>query len=118
MIGVGAIVLDDCELGDDCDVAEVIDLFVAGLGTKVQSMREALKNSCYGDVGNTAHQLKGAGGTFGYPKITEVARDVESAARAEDAEGTHLALSELDTVCRAVISGRKHRYAGCEEIAV
>ncbi len=105
-----------CELGDDCDVAEVIDLFVAGLGVKVQSMREALKNNCFGDVGNTAHQLKGAGGTFGYPKITEVARDVESAARAEDAEGMHLALNEMDTVCRAVISGRKHRYAGNEEI--
>lgn len=107
-----------CELGDDCDVAEVIDLFVVGLGTKVQSMREALNNGCYGEVGNMAHQLKGAGGTFGYPQITEAARDVESAARGEDAEGAHLALSDLDTICRAVIGGRKHRYAGHEELAV
>ncbi len=106
-----------CKLDDDCEVAEVIDLFVVGLGTKVESMREAIKNGCYDDARKQAHQLKGTGGTFGYPKVTEAAAEVESAVEAEDAEGAHLAVNRLDTICRAVIKGRKHRYATGQQVS-
>lgn len=107
-----------CELDDDSEVAEVIDMFIASLGTKVQAMREALKNRCYDEARRQAHQLKGTGGTFGYPKVTEVAAEVESAAEAEDAEGAQLAVKRLDTICRAVIKGRKHRYAAGQPATV
>jgi HPt (histidine-containing phosphotransfer) domain-containing protein len=42
-----------------------------------------------------AHWLKGAGGTVGYDDFTAPARNLETLAKAGDAQGTRAALAEL-----------------------
>ena len=53
-----------------------------------------------------AHQLKGAGGGYGYPVLTEAGKQLEGAARAHDREAAGLALGRLAALVRAVTSGR------------
>ena len=95
------------EYADDEDLVELIDEFAAGLEADVESMRKALENGDHDGLRRLAHQMKGAGGSYGYPMLTEAAKAIEEAAKAEDAKAGTLALDKLEVFCHAVVRGRK-----------
>ena len=90
---------------DDADLIEIIDIFVSDLPSKLTAMREALANNHHEELQRLAHQLKGAGGSYGYPQLTEVSKTLESAAKIQDVEGAGMALGELSKLCEAVANG-------------
>ena len=95
------------EWEDDPELTGILHDFVKGLPARLAEMREALADNCYDEVRRIAHQLKGAGGGYGYPGLTEAARGLENAAQARCRETTLLALVQLSTLCRAVEAGHK-----------
>lgn len=95
------------EFADDPDLADIIDDFVAGLPETVSAMREALANNHHEGLQRLAHQLKGAGGSYGYPQLTDAAKVLEDAAKAKDAEAARLALNDLSELCKAVEAGHQ-----------
>jgi len=95
------------EFAADPDMAEVIDEFIACLPGTLEAMSESLANNGHQELQRLAHQLKGAGGGYGYPLLTEQARKLEDAAKAGDPEAARLALNELQALFRAVIAGHK-----------
>ncbi len=95
------------EYADDPDLADILDEFVAGLPDTVSAMREAMANNHYEKLQRGAHQLKGAGGGYGYPSLTETAKVLEDAANAKDAEAAKLAFGELCALCKAVQAGHQ-----------
>ena len=52
-----------------------------------------------------AHRLKGAGGSYGYPTLSEAARSLELAAKARDVGGAAAALATVKEVCAAIQTG-------------
>ncbi len=105
--GTGSVEGVESDFADDPDLAEVIEDFVSGLDSQLKEMRAALNNSCFDELKRMAHQLKGAGGSYGYQGITEASRGLEDAAKAQDHEASKLALSELGKICGAVVRGRR-----------
>ncbi len=91
---------------DDPDLGELIDKFVAGLPDRIEKMRQAAANGCCEHLQRMAHQMKGAGGGYGYRMLTDAAKVLEDAAKAEDIETANLALNRLAGLCRAVVRGR------------
>jgi HPt (histidine-containing phosphotransfer) domain-containing protein len=57
------------------------------------------------DAERLAHRLKGAGGSYGYPTLSEAARLLEVAAKAREIGGTAAALVEVKEVCAAIRAG-------------
>jgi len=94
------------EFAGDPDLADVIGLFVGGLAGHVESMRAALAARRFDELQREAHQLKGAGGSYGYPDLTDAARVLEMTAKNRDAASGHVALDRLAALCRAVVRGR------------
>ncbi len=94
------------QFADDPDMAEIIEEFVARLPDTIAAMAESLERSCHDDLRRLAHQLKGAGGGYGYPLLTERARKLEDASRTADVEAERLALNELQAFAHSVIVGR------------
>jgi len=92
------------EFADDPDMTEVIDEFIGRLPGTLAAMSESLANNGHDELRRLAHQLKGAGGGYGYPLLTEQAHKLEDAAKAGDVEAERLALNELQTSSRAVIA--------------
>ncbi len=90
---------------DDSDLSELITRFVSGLPEKVSSMQQALANNDFQTLQNLAHQLKGAGGGYGYPKLTDLATIVEDAATTRSPETSSLALARMTEHCRGIIVG-------------
>jgi PAS domain S-box-containing protein len=100
------------QYADDPDLAEVLAQFVKGLPEQVEAMSRALAAGRHEELRRLAHRLKGAGGSYGYPLLTEVAEALQMAALAGDVEAAGLALGRLTALSRAVVKG-----ATCEQVA-
>jgi len=86
------------ELADDPDMTDLVDLFVASLPSRVQSLEDAMDANDRETIRRLAHQLKGSAGGYGFPIITSAAGRLEQEAR----EGSTIAqaLAELCALCR------------------
>ena len=67
---------------DDPDMLELIEMFVDDLPDRVEALRSAVLQEDFEAMACVAHQLKGAGGGYGFPAITENSAKVESLAKA------------------------------------
>ncbi|MCP4312896.1 MAG: response regulator, partial [Bacteroidetes bacterium] len=94
------------EYAEDEDLVDLIDEFVTELEVDIASMRNKMESGDLEDLRRLAHQMKGAGGSYGYPMLTVAAKVLEEAAKAKDVEACTAALDELEALCQAVIGGR------------
>ncbi|MBN1347000.1 MAG: response regulator [Phycisphaerae bacterium] len=72
------------DLSNDPDMVELLESFVAGLPGKAADLEALVSRGDVSALAELAHQLKGAGGGYGFPSITEAAREVEATARGLD----------------------------------
>ena len=69
----------------DAAVAPLIPNFMAFGKEQVRVMREACAAGHFEIIRTTSHGLKGAGGSYGFDRVTELAASIEQAAQAADA---------------------------------
>ena len=63
---------------------------------RVKELDEKLKEGEFDELKKLAHRLKGAGGTHGYPVVSDLARSLEKAALENDTAQSESCISELD----------------------
>jgi len=86
---------------DDPEMAELIAYFLQEIPSRVDAIREALEEGDHERVASLAHQLKGAGGGYGFPTISEAAAALERAAQERaDANRVRSSADILFDVCR------------------
>jgi PAS domain S-box-containing protein len=90
---------------NDPDMADITAGFVRHLPERLAEMRQAAEAGRWEVLRRLAHQVKGAGGSYGYLCLTEAAREVESHANPEDAERARMALANLARLCERVRAG-------------
>ena len=92
-------------LADDPQMAQLLERFVERLPGYLHGMQAALASKNYTELQRFAHRLKGAGGGYGYPSLTEAAARLETAAKQADAEVAAQAVEHLAVLCQAVKLG-------------
>jgi CheY-like chemotaxis protein len=98
---------------DDPDIMPILGGYVEHLGGQVDEMRVALGNAQFADLHRLAHRMKGSGGNYGYSMLTDAARDLEDAAKAQDLHLAGWALQQVALLCRAIENGyRNYNTAG------
>jgi len=90
---------------DDPDYADIVVTFVEGLKDRLADMEDALRQSDFDTLRTTAHQLKGSGGGFGYPILTEHATRLERLAKARALQECIDAIGELKGLASRVVVG-------------
>jgi HPt (histidine-containing phosphotransfer) domain-containing protein len=73
---------------DDPDMAELVQSFVTDLSQRVETLEQLLAEGNLQELQRMAHQLKGAGGGYGFPQITDVAATLEQSLKEAADEGT------------------------------
>jgi HPt (histidine-containing phosphotransfer) domain-containing protein len=96
------------QFADDPQLAGILPGFVERLPAQLDALCKALEEERLEDAERLAHRLKGAGGSYGYPTLTEVAKSLELAAKAGDAWGAATALTATKDVCAAIQTGWTH----------
>ncbi len=93
-------------LGGDSDLGEIVDLFVEEMPDRVATLLRQLEEADWGELRRTAHQLKGAAGSYGFDPITPYAARLEVAvSESEPEEQIRRAVDELVGLCERTRGG-------------
>lgn len=79
----------------DPDIEELIPGYIASKHRDVALMNDALEKNDFDTLRRTGHDLKGSGIGYGFEKITEIGRTIESAAKTGDGALIKDSISEL-----------------------
>lgn len=94
------------EFRDDQELLPLIEHFVCRLIDKSDRMFELLQSRRFDEIIQLAHQVKGAGGTYGYPTLSEAAGSVEFSAKNEpDVETLRNLIAGLSELCHQATRG-------------
>ena len=94
------------QLAADPDLSDLVELFVQGMPDRINALKTHARSRDWQQLTRTAHQIKGAVGSYGFGEVTPYAARLEAAARNGSQEEDILsALDELLSLCRQVRSG-------------
>ena len=89
---------------EDPSYADIVEPFIVGLKDRVEVMERALRANDFETLRGAAHQLKGCGGGYGYPELTERATELERHAGDAMLDECLDALAELKALCARVVT--------------
>lgn len=93
-------------LASDVDLQEIVDLFVEEMPGRVATILDELNAADWEGLQRTAHQLKGAAGSYGFDMISPYAGKVEAAIRkGEPEQQIRENVDELVDLCNRIRCG-------------
>lgn len=87
---------------EDEDFREIVEEFITRLHTRIDQLKQLRKAQDWHQIKLTAHWLKGAGGSVGFPILTTLSRELEEAMEAHDTVSTNRLLDQLETTIARV----------------
>lgn len=91
---------------EDSDFGDLIEMFVADLPVRVESLQIAFARD-RNELRRIVHQVKGAAGSYGFPQLTAAAAVLEQSLDGEQPEDRlERELETLLDLCRRARSGR------------
>ena len=92
------------DLPDEDEVRELLVFFSDEMKRHIQSMERAIRTKDWRLLDLHVHQLKGAGSSFGYTMVTDLAGEVERLLRQEELQEAKIyqAADVLVNVCKCI----------------
>jgi len=91
------------EFAADPDMAELVELFVTELPTRVAALNAAWSGKRLTDLTRLAHQLKGASAGYGFPAIGNAAGTLEAGLKQLDAATAQASVERLAKEYRELV---------------
>jgi histidine phosphotransfer protein HptB len=93
-------------LAADPDLRELVELFVEEMPERIENLIRQYQEGVREDFRRAVHQIKGAGGSYGFHALTQPAAQLEMSLKTDRAEDQiQRELDELLSLCRRVRSG-------------
>jgi len=91
------------DFADDQDMMELVEMFVDEIPERMDHLQQYYQTQDFDELQRLAHQLKGAGGGYGFSPLSEAAAKLEMAVRQDSPlEIVGETLDELIDLCRRV----------------
>jgi PAS domain S-box-containing protein len=90
---------------NDPEMLPIIQRFVGRLPEQIDEMRRFLANHEFSELQRFAHKLKGAGGSYGYPTLTDACKTLEETAKACDFANSTAAFEVVVVLVQAIRNG-------------
>ncbi len=90
---------------DDPEMVMILGEFIGRLNGQVAAIRQAYDDERYEELQRLAHRLKGAGGSYGYPLLTDASKKLEDACKARDGDAAKTAIDDVAAMCAAIQRG-------------
>jgi histidine phosphotransfer protein HptB len=92
--------------GTDPDLCEIVELFVEEMPSRIQTLVEQCNSGDWEGLRRTAHQLKGAAGSYGFEDISPAAARLERFLGGREPEKViRNTLQQLVDICSRVRAG-------------
>ncbi len=72
------------DFADDPDFREILEMFAEAIPEKQRDLQSSCRDGDIEQLRISAHQLKGAGGGYGFPDLTKLSAALEDACKADD----------------------------------
>ena len=96
------------QMATDPDFRELVELFVQEIPDRINALETHARSRNWQQLARTAHQIKGAAGSYGFVAIAPSADRLEAAARnGSQEEEIFSMLDELLDICHRVRSGTR-----------
>lgn len=92
-------------LADDPDMRDIVEEFVDNLSSRFANLKSAHEKLEWEQLRTLAHQLKGAGGSYGYPDISRLGAMMEAAFNKQEATQFAAWMDELASLIAAARAG-------------
>jgi PAS domain S-box-containing protein len=93
------------QFSNDPEMATILGEFIGRLDGQVEAMRQAYRDRQYEELQRLGHRLKGAGGSYGFPSLTNAGKQIEDAVKAKDYSAANAAIERMASLCRAIQRG-------------
>jgi len=93
-------------IDDDPDIISLKNKFIRGLPEKYKLIKKSFNNNQYDLVKGEVHKLKGLGGSFGCPEITEICLDIEQSLMKDNIRSCRLFILEMGEVIDKILNKR------------
>jgi len=100
---------------EDPGLIDLINKFMTRLPAMRDSINLAKAERNDEEFSNLIHQLKGVGGGYGYPMLTELCSDIEVQIKNESAENISSLLQEFNIMCEKILAGSHENHKIAEE---
>ena len=87
----------------DPEIKEIIPLFLKHREEDLNTIAQALKTNDFETVRRLGHQMKGAGGGYGFDGITTIGADLEACAKKSDVDGAQKAVHDLSVYLKRLV---------------
>jgi len=94
-------------LKSEPDLIGLIEKFMLRLPTFQEKINAAYREHDTEEFSNLIHQLKGVGGGYGYPMLTEICVKIESQVLTEDATNMKVSMQEFDSMVEQILAGKE-----------
>jgi HPt (histidine-containing phosphotransfer) domain-containing protein len=92
-------------LCEDPDLRDIIEEFVDGLSDRIVHLKLAFDELDWSQLRTLAHRLKGAGGSYGYPQISQLAARMEQNFKTHRADDFDTQIHQLERLASAAHAG-------------
>lgn len=93
-------------LADEPDMADLVVEFIDSIPAMFNKIDRAAKNRDWENLKFEVHSLKGVGGGYGYPELTEIAGKMEFQIAAKNQLEIDSLLETLDTYIQRIVAGK------------
>lgn len=90
---------------EDPDLRDVVEEFVDGLPGRLDELKQAYAQLDWEMLTTLAHRLKGAGGSYGYPDISQLCAEMEQSFRSHHADEMTAWLTQLSALISGAAAG-------------
>lgn len=92
-------------IAEDPDLRALVEMFAAELPDRLESLAQAQREADFQALSTLAHQLKGAGGSYGYPQLTELGAEMEQAFKQQQDDAYDTYAPQLEALINAIQAG-------------
>ena len=94
----------------DPELVHVVECFLDGLPHTMDQVNQLYADGQWPALKNHIHNLKGSGGAFGFPQITEVAREIHQCIVSGNYSNIASYMAQLNTIYRRIKAGHVDSY--------
>lgn len=92
-------------LRDDPDMHDLVAEFVYGLDHRIQEIRQAYQQNDWDRLTTLTHQIKGAGGSYGFPSLSALGATMETGAKSRQSDPFADWMQQLAALAAAAKAG-------------
>jgi len=97
-------------LNEEPGLIDLIDKFIARIPLMRDEINHALTSNNIQELEHVVHQLKGTGGGYGYPMLTDICVAIEEQIEAQNIKLVAKLINDLNSIVDKIIKGKEENH--------